>query len=78
MVFGFYKCQCEDLSHVGYDAVPLAEWFQTFRRNILPSSSRVKRAFAWTVKVLVMKTIHSFEMLGTIQGRIKLFGAPRQ
>jgi hypothetical protein len=42
----------------------LAEWFHTFRRNVLPSSSRVTRSFAWTVQVLMTKTVRSFETLG--------------
>jgi len=42
----------------------LAEWFRTLRRNVLPSSSRVTRSFAWTVRVLMTKTVRSFEMLG--------------
>jgi hypothetical protein len=39
------KCHCEDSSHLGYDAVSLDEWFRTFKRNILPASSRAVNAF---------------------------------
>lgn len=45
----------EDSCLLGCDATPLDEWFPTFRRNALPSSSR---APTWP---LMMKTTPSFE-----------------
>ena len=61
----FTNISFEDVSLVGYDAVSLALWLQTFQRNVLHSSLRVKQSFAQTVSVLMTKTVRSLETLGT-------------
>jgi hypothetical protein len=54
---GYEEYYIEDLGFLGYDAVPLGQWFPTFRTEFVPLFSVVmmsqKNAFLWDLLTIV-------------------------